>query len=73
MAFFNFGYIESAVRSAASSSVSRSTGPIPVATITNYTGDIARSQIAYAKILGGRFDYLWGSHLWGDSKYKVTK
>lgn len=73
MAFFNFGYAERAAQAAAQAVQSRNTGPIQnVNTLGYASGDFVKSQISYVKVLGGQFDYLWGSHLWGSSKYKVT-
>ena len=74
MTFFNFGYAERAIKSAAQIVQSRNTGPIqsPFPSNQIMTGDFVKSQISYVKVLGGKFDYLWGSHLWGSSKYKVT-
>lgn len=73
MAFFNFGYAESAARSAAQAAQGRNTGPIQTTNLSAYTvGDSVKAQISYVKVLGGKFDYLWGCHAWGHSKYKVT-
>jgi len=75
MAFFNFGYAVSASKAAASASASRDTSPpFSSADILNMNiGDTTGSQLAYLTVMGGKFDFLWGCHLWGSSKYKVTK
>lgn len=75
MAFINFGYAISAARASASSLQARSTAPIDVggiSTASHNTGDLARADIARLQLMGGVFDFLWGSHVWGDSKKKVT-
>lgn len=76
MAFINFGYASSAVRSAASaaSQYGRTSPPFEVTDILKYnTGSVTQSQIASLVLFGSNFDFLWGCHLWADSKHKVSE
>ena len=75
MAFINFGYAISAARAASSASQARNTSP-PFSSMDMLSfniGDFTNSQITAITIMGGNFDFLWGCHPWGSSKYKVTK
>lgn len=75
MALINFGYITNAARTANSAFHNRNISP-PTSGIDimdHNMGDVVRSQIIQLMIMGGKFDFLWGVHTWGDSKYKVTK
>jgi len=74
MAFINFGYATNLTKSSVSAIQSRNIGPPSNVNMMNYdTGSLVGSQISYLRIIGGNFDYLWGCHPWGSSKYKVTK
>lgn len=73
MAFYNFGNAANAIQAATQANQGRNTSP-PGIDLANFnTGDVLRSQISSVQILGGRFDFLWGNHLWGNTKYKVVK
>ena len=73
MAFYNFGGAINAIQSANQIYQSRSTSPSGIDMSNLNIGDSTRSQIAYITLLGGNFDFLWGCHRWGSTKYKVTK
>ena len=70
---YNFGKAASVIGDVSTAYQNRSTNPPGVSLANFNTGDIVRSEIAYITLLGGNFDFLWGCHRWGSTKYKVTK
>jgi len=73
MAFYNFGGAINAIGEANQAYHNRNTSPPGISMAGFNTGDMVQSQIAYVTLLGGKFDFLWGNHRWGSTKYKVTK
>jgi hypothetical protein len=74
MAFYNFGDISNAMKSANIAYLNRNTSPISsgIGIMSHNTGDIAGAQIAQLKLAGNTTDFIWGAS-WGSSKYRVGK
>lgn len=75
MAFYNFGYAASAIQSANALNAARNISPpFPggISTASQNMGDVAKSQYFQLSVMSTQIDFLWGSHLWGNQKYKVT-
>ena len=74
MSYINFGYTARAIKSATIATQTKDIGPIQTIDVSNFSiGDTVKANITAVQLLGGQFDFLWGCHLWGDTRYKVTK